>query len=159
MLIRFLQKVEKFFCEQKVLDTEPKFSVFGIITIEMVFLQALHLGLPVSAVPFPHHNQSTRNNFWTSSQSKQVIGVAHPGWMMWKNISSHALVYPQRPLVTGAGDESIRGNDLPAGTNVLMMISPMGGYNQEDALVVNEQSLQNGLFNSIQCDSYARCVF
>lgn len=43
------------------------------------FHPAAHLGLPATSVPFSHHNQSTRNNFYVSSQSKQPFGVPHPG--------------------------------------------------------------------------------
>ena len=41
--------------------------------------KALHMGITTDSVPFPHHNQSTRNNFYASSQSKQPFGVPHPG--------------------------------------------------------------------------------
>ena len=66
------------------------------------------------------------------------------------------LLYPQRPLVTAAGETAMRGADLPAGTNVLMMIGFLDGFNQEDALVMNGRSLENGMFHSLQYDAYSK---
>ena len=58
--------------------------------------------------------------------------------------------------MTAAGETAMRGADLPAGTNVLMMIGFLDGFNQEDALVMNGRSLENGMFHSLQYDAYSK---
>ena len=117
---------------------------------------ALFLSLPAASIPFAHHNQSTRNNFYASSQFKQAVGVPHPGWLSWRTMNAQALVYPQRPLVITAAEGAMRAVDLPAGVNALMMIGYLDGYNQEDALVANSRSMELGMFHSMQFDAYSR---
>ena len=117
---------------------------------------ALFLSLPAASIPFAHHNQSTRNNFYASSQFKQAVGVPHPAWLTWRTMSAQALMYPQRPLVTTAAEGAMRAADLPAGVNALMMIGYLDGYNQEDALVANARSMELGMFHSMQFDAYSK---
>ena len=77
--------------------------------------------------------QATRNNFYVSSQCKQPVGTPHPGWLNWRTLNASALIYPQRPLVTTKAEEGMRAADLPAGVNLLCLISYADGYNQESA--------------------------
>ena len=67
--------------------------------------------------------QATRNNFYVSSQCKQPVGTPHPGWLNWRTLNASALIYPQRPLVTTKAEEGMRAADLPAGVNLLCLIS------------------------------------
>ena len=117
---------------------------------------ALFMSLPAASIPFAHHNQSTRNNFYASSQFKQAVGVPHPAWLTWRTMNAQALVYPQRPLVTTAAEGAMRAADLPSGVNALMMIGYLDGYNQEDALVANSRSMELGMFHSMQFDAYSK---
>lgn len=117
---------------------------------------ALFLSLPAASIPFAHHNQSTRNNFYASSQFKQAVGVPHPAWLTWRTMNAQALVYPQRPLVTTAAEGAMRAADLASGVNALMMIGYLDGYNQEDALVANSRSMELGMFHSMQFDAYSK---
>ena len=62
---------------------------------------------------------------------------------------AHILNYPQRPIVTTRYKKYTDVDKLPYGINAIVAIACYSGYNQEDAVILNESSIQRGLFNSI----------
>lgn len=97
------------------------------------------VGHCIRGAPYWTSNQAPRNVFH-AAMAKQAIGMQS----MIKT-PDHRLIYYQPPLLKG---DASNINDMPSGTNVILAIMMMGN-NQEDALIFNKRSVENGLFNSI----------
>ena len=67
---------------------------------------------------------------------------------------SHVLYYPQTPLVNTKISNLINFNYMPGGSNVIIAIASYTGYNQEDSIIFNKNSLERGLFASSYYRTY-----
>ena len=108
---------------------------------------SLILGALASCIPFPHHNQAPRNTY-QSAMGKQAIGIHTTNFNKRFDTFSHILYYPQRPMISNHIMEHMKCSQLPNGINVIVAIATYGGYNQEDSIIVNQASIDRGLFNS-----------
>lgn len=97
-------------------------------------------------IPFANHNQAPRNYF-SGAQGKQAIGVYNTQFNNRMDTASLVLHYPQRRLVNTRYMNYINNNALPNGYNTIVAIMTYTGYNQEDALIINEGAIRRGLFN------------
>jgi DNA-directed RNA polymerase II subunit RPB2 len=105
------------------------------------------LGVCASFIPYPEHNQSPRNIYY-SSMGKQAIGVYASNYSQRFDTMAHVLNYPQKPIVTTYAKTILKGSDLPSGINVIVAIACYTGYNQEDSLIMNRSAIERGLFRS-----------
>lgn len=114
---------------------------------------AMILGVCASIIPFPDHNQSPRNTY-QSAMGKQAMGVTLTNYNVRMDTMANVLYYPQKPLATTRSMEYLKFRDLPAGQNAIVAIACYSGYNQEDSVIMNQSSIDRGLFRSLFYRAY-----
>tara|TARA_Y100000590_G_scaffold1391_1_gene1767 strand:- start:4388 stop:8089 length:3702 start_codon:yes stop_codon:yes gene_type:complete len=117
----------------------------------------IHPSLMLSAValniPFPEHSQYPRNAF-SCQQTKHAVGVYSSAYTTRFETFSHILNYPQRPIVTTRFKKYTDVDKLPYGINAIVAICSYTGYNQEDSVMINKNSVDRGMFKSLYYRSY-----
>ena len=111
------------------------------------------LGSIASTIPFPDHNQSPRNAY-QCAMGKQAMGVFAQNYKERFDALAHMLMYPNLPLVSPSMGKYYGAYSMPSGRNIIVAIMTYGGYNQEDSIMINKGSLDNGLFQSIFYRTY-----
>jgi DNA-directed RNA polymerase II subunit RPB2 len=119
----------------------------------------IHMSFNMSAlanmVPYSDHNPATRSVF-SIAQQKAAAGWYHTNYMKRFDTIAEFLCLPQKPLSqTWLYHQMMgRGGCLPYGENAIVAISVYGGNNQEDSIVLNENSLRRGMFKTMYYHSY-----
>ena len=105
------------------------------------------LGILASCIPYPDHNQSPRNTY-QCAMGKQAMGVYVTNFTHRMDKTAYVLSYPMRPLVDTRLMNFVKLNRIPSGSMVIVAIATYSGYNQEDSIIMNQASLDRGLFNA-----------
>jgi DNA-directed RNA polymerase III subunit RPC2 len=101
------------------------------------------LGAVAGLIPYPHHNQSPRNTY-QCAMGKQAMGAI--GYNQLNRIDTllYLMVYPQTPMVRTKAIELVGYDKLPAGQNAMVAVMSFSGYDIEDALILNQASIDRG---------------
>ena len=102
-------------------------------------------GILASCVPFPEHNQAPRNTY-QCAMGKQAIGIYATNFDKRMDKTAYVLNYPSRPLVETRIMDYIHLDKTPSGTQIHVAIMTHTGYNQEDSVLINQGSIDRGLF-------------
>ena len=97
-------------------------------------------------IPFADHNQYPRNAF-SSKQGYSAIGIYATNFNNRIDTSSYIIHYPQRALIHTKYTKYVHNEELPNGENVIVAIATYTGFNQEDSIIVNKNSIERGMFN------------
>ncbi|MDD5741700.1 MAG: DNA-directed RNA polymerase subunit B [Candidatus Nanoarchaeia archaeon] len=103
------------------------------------------LGVVTSLVPYSNHDQSSRLNRGSKTQ-KQALGLYAANFHCRIDTDVSILHYPQKPIVRSFVYDTLQVH--PAGQNVVVAVMTHEGYNMEDALILNQGSVDRGLGRS-----------
>ncbi|MCD6509444.1 MAG: DNA-directed RNA polymerase subunit B [Thermoprotei archaeon] len=116
-------------------------------TTHMELVPTAILGVVASIIPYAEHNQSPRNSY-EAAMGKQALGLSLINFRYYLDSRMHLLHYPQKPLVQTRAMKIIGYNDRPAGQNMVVLVGTWGGYNIQDAIIMNKASIERGLARS-----------
>ena len=111
------------------------------------------LGLMTNMIPFPHHNQSPRNQL-SCSQSKQGLSVYSTNYMNRFDNQVHVLCYGEAPLCRTLYYDYVADGQIGYGQNLVLAIGSFSGYNQDDGIVMNADAVERGMFRNMSFRSY-----
>lgn len=103
-------------------------------------------GVLTHNIPLCNYNQGPRNVF-SGAQGKQAIGCYATNFNDRIDTMSYILDYPQKCLLNTRYCEYLNLNNLPNGQNLILAFMTYSGYNMEDAIIINKNSIERGLFN------------
>jgi DNA-directed RNA polymerase II subunit RPB2 len=158
-----LQKLEKFKSMVDYVDTSEEETALIAITSEdlqknkwythLEIDPSLILGVMGNMIIYPENNPVTRNSF-SCGQSKQAVSVYHSNYQMRIDKMGVILNYGQTPLIKSRYLEYVNNEEQPYGVNAIVAIMCYTGYNVEDAILINEASVQRGIFRTTYYSSY-----
>ena len=111
------------------------------------------LGVMGNQVVFPENNQLPRDLF-ACGQMRQAVSLYHSNFQTRIDKMGVVLNNGQTPLLKSRYLEKISHEQHPYGENVIAAIMCYGGYNVEDAILVNEGSVKRGLFRTTYFNMY-----
>ena len=115
--------------------------------------ESLIFGNMCNLIIFPENNPPSRNAF-SCGQSKQACSLYHSNFDVRMDKTAVILNNGQIPIIKTRFLEYINNEELPYGENAIVAIMCHGGYNMEDSILINESSLQRGLFNTTYYNTY-----
>lgn len=102
------------------------------------------VGLTTSLVPYGNHCHSTKLAIGAKNQ-KQAIGFYAANFQVRMDMDVNILHTPQLPIVSTLMHEISDYKEHPAGQNLVVAVMGYMGYNLEDAIVMNQGSVDRGL--------------
>ena len=105
------------------------------------------LGITTSLVPYANYGQSTRLNRGSKTQ-KQSLGLYASNYLIRMDTDASILHYPQRPITRSFMHDIAAYDQHPAGQNVTIALMSYKGYNMQDSIILNKDSVQRGLARS-----------
>lgn len=104
-------------------------------------------------IPFSNHNPYPRNAFGCQ-QGKQAIGIYTTNFNNRIDTAGYIIHYPQKAIVHTKYTKYTHNDELPNGENVIVAIATYTGFNQEDSIMINQNSIDRGMFNITKFKSF-----
>lgn len=101
-------------------------------------------GLASATISYSHNNPAIRVSY-QCSQKKSAPGLKQ-GNFSHQFEKSKVLYAPEKSITATQTHEFIGLDSLPAGMNVILLIAQLGGYNQEDSIIISKSAIERGLF-------------
>lgn len=111
------------------------------------------LGLITCLVPYANYSQSSRLNRGSKTQ-KQGLGLYASNYLMRMDTDINIMAYPQTPIVRTFMHDVLNYDKHPSGQNVVVAVMCYEGQNMQDAIVLNQGSVQRGLGRSFYYRPY-----
>jgi DNA-directed RNA polymerase II subunit RPB2 len=111
------------------------------------------LSLVASIIPMPDRSQAPRNTYQTS-MGKQALTIQNTNAINRFDVEVKSLAYPSRTIFETQMYKYIGLDQLPIGETVMVAIMPYLGYNQEDSIIINQDSVDLGLFRIVRTLTY-----
>jgi DNA-directed RNA polymerase II subunit RPB2 len=103
------------------------------------------LGSSSSLMPLANFNQGPRLSYFCS-MVKQALTQYHSNHQLRFDPTIKVLSWPARPIFEGQMSRLFNLDKVPRGENVLCAFMAYTGYNQEDSLIFNKASIDEGKF-------------
>jgi DNA-directed RNA polymerase beta subunit len=97
-------------------------------------------------IPMCNHNAAARNVFH-AAQTKQAIGIYATNFTKRFDTFGFIQHYPQKPIINTRHAQYTGSDFMANGVNLIVAIMTYSGYNQEDSLIINRNSINRGLFH------------
>ena len=105
------------------------------------------IGIAAGLVPFGHHDSGPKLSTGSKNQ-KQGVGFYAANFPVRIDMDVNLLHYPQAPLVSTILYDLAEYNDHPSGQNVTVAVMSFQGFNMEDAIILNQGSVDRGFGRS-----------
>ena len=115
---------------------------------------SLILGVLANNEPFISMQQAPRALYGTT-HGKQALGLFATNYRNRFDVKSLVLNYPQKPIIKTKMSKYLFSDELPHGINAIVALGSFSGYNQEDSIIFNLDSVKRGLFRSVKYRSYS----
>ena len=107
----------------------------------------LMLGVCSSMIPYSNFGSSSRLIRGSKIQ-KQALGLYAMNFLNRMDTDASVLHYAQRPIVKTFMHDVFKYDAHPSGQNITLALMSYGGYNMQDAIILNKGSVERGLARS-----------
>jgi DNA-directed RNA polymerase subunit B len=147
-------RIEKSIEEKKRIQKNPSLRKQDVVSTMNKLKKYTHcemdptaiLGVVSSILPLVNHNPGPRGTYATGMAKQAVSAIDRNAPYHFGSSSRHYLVYPTPPLFKSQMNELLGLDTHPYGETVVLAIATYGGWNQEDAVIMNKASIDRGLF-------------
>eukprot|EP00210_Caulerpa_lentillifera_P003726 g3559.t1 len=101
------------------------------------------LSILASLTPFSDFNQSPRN-MYQCQMAKQTMGTPCHDFDYRPDTKLYRLSTPQKPICRSKKYMEYELNEYPSGTNAVVAVLAYTGYDMEDAMILNQASVDRG---------------